>query len=458
MGVAREQRLDPGGASFGLPHMAKGPGAFSEPGTPSPRESLDVTIVMPCLNEAETVATCVQKALRGLRENNLRGEVVIADNGSTDGSQDLARSAGARVVSVEKKGYGNALMGGIAAARGEFVLMGDADDSYDFGHVGRFVAKLRQGYDLVMGNRFQGGIQPGAMPFHHRYLGNPVLSGIGRLFFHSPCGDFHCGLRGFSRKAILGLDLCTTGMEFASEMVVKATLHGLRISEVPTTLSPDGRSRPPHLRSWRDGWRHLRFLLLYSPRWLFLYPGLAMFFIGLMLIAWLLPGPRRVGAVELDVNTMLGGAAMILVGFQSVAFSLLAKVFAVNSGLMPWTPGFRRVFDWITLETGLVAGALLTLAGGFGLGAMFSIWNQHGFGPLDPQKSLRWTIPAVTAMSLGFQVVFSSFFFSMLGLDRKTTPGLDSHAGNHAAEAGPSLAVSEESVPDCLVERRSDAA
>jgi len=374
---------------------------------------------MPCLNEAETVGRCVEKALRGLRENNTCGEVVVADNGSTDGSQDLARSAGARVVPVAQKGYGNALMGGILAARGRFVLMGDADDSYDFTHVQRFLDKLRAGYDLVVGNRFRGRIEPGAMPPLHRYLGNPVLSGIGRLFFKSPCGDFHCGLRGFSKEAILRLDLRTTGMEFASEMVVKATLFGLRIAEVPTTLSPDGRHRPPHLRSWRDGWRHLRFLLLYSPRWLFFYPGLALVLLGLTTILWLLPGPRRVGSVVLDVHTMLGGAALMLVGFQSVAFAALAKVFAMNSGLMPWTPRLRRVFEWITLETGLILGALLIVGGGFGIGAMFYTWSQHDFGPLDPQKTLRWAIPAVTASALGFQIVLFSFFFSMLGLDRK---------------------------------------
>ena len=297
--------------------------------------------------------------------------------------------------------------------------MGDADDSYDFSHVPRFLEKLRDGFDLVMGNRFLGGIQPGAMPPLHRYLGNPVLSGIGRLFFHSPCGDFHCGLRGFSKDAIDRLDLRTTGMEFASEMVVKATLHGLRIAEVPTTLSPDGRTRPPHLRSWRDGWRHLRFLLLYSPRWLFLYPGMTLLLAGLAIILWLLPGPRKVGPVVLDVHTMLGGATLVLIGFQSVAFAILAKVFAVNSGLMPWTPGFRRIFDWITLETGLVVGTLLILGGLVGIGAMFLIWDQYGFGPLDPQKTLRWAIPAVTATALGFQIVLFSFFFSMLGLNRK---------------------------------------
>lgn len=381
--------------------------------------AVEVSIVMPCLNEAETVARCIEKALRGLRDQGICGEVLIADNGSTDGSQELARRAGARVVPVEKKGYGNALMGGIAAARGRYVVMGDADDSYDFSHVPRFVEKLRSGYDLVMGNRFQGGIQPGAMPALHRYLGNPVLSGIGRMFFGSPCRDFHCGLRGFSKAAIERLDLRTTGMEFASEMVVKATLYGLRIAEVPTTLAPDGRSRPPHLRSWRDGWRHLRFLLLYSPRWLFLYPGVLLMLLGCFLIVWLLPGPRNVGFTELDVHTMLCGAAMVLVGFQSVSFAVLGKVFAMTSGLMPWSPKLRRVFDRVTLETGLLCGGVLVVGGIAGLLASVYIWKLHGFGPLNPQQTLRWVIPAVTATSLGFQVVLSSFFLSMLGLNRR---------------------------------------
>lgn len=257
------------------------------------------------------------------------------------------------------------------------------------------------------------------MPALHRYLGNPVLSGIGKLFFRSPCGDFHCGLRGFSKAAIDRLDLRTTGMEFASEMVVKATLHGLRIGEVPTTLSPDGRSRPPHLRSWRDGWRHLRFLLLYSPRWLFLYPGLFLMLVGSCLIVWLLPGPRNAGFAVLDVHTMLCGAAMVLIGFQSVSFAVLGKVFAMTSGLTPWTPKLRSIFEWITLEIGLLCGGLLIVGGVAGLLAAVFIWKLHNFGPLDPQHTLRWVIPAVTATSLGFQIVLSSFFLSMLGLSRK---------------------------------------
>ena len=257
---------------------------------------VELTVVMPCLNEAETIDVCIQKALTAMESHRLSGEVVIADNGSTDGSQAIARRLGARVVHVERKGYGSALMGGIAAARGRYVIMGDADDSYDFTAIMPFVEQLRAGNHLVMGNRFKGGIKPGAMKALHRYLGNPVLTGIGRLFFRSRCGDFHCGLRGFDRGAIVDLDLRTTGMEFASEMVVKATLQKLRISEVPTTLSPDGRSRPPHLRSWRDGWRHLRFLLLYSPRWLFFLPGIALLLCGLLTGVWLLPGAARLVA------------------------------------------------------------------------------------------------------------------------------------------------------------------
>ena len=261
---------------------------------------LELSVVMPCLDEAETLATCIQKAQAALREHAIAGEIVVADNGSSDGSREIAARLGARVVPVETRGYGAALMGGIQAANGRFVIMADADDSYDFTQLMPFLAKLREGFDLVIGNRFLGGILPGAMPPLHRYLGNPVLTGIGRLFFNSPCGDFHCGMRGFRRDAVLALDLQTTGMEFASEMVVKATLLGMRVTEVPTTLSPDGRSRPPHLRSWRDGWRHLRFLMLFSPRWLFLYPGALLMLIGVVTGAWLLPEQRTIGGVVLQ--------------------------------------------------------------------------------------------------------------------------------------------------------------
>src|SRR5256714_522661 len=298
----------------------------------------EVSVLMPCLNEAETLGTCINKAKASLKSLGVNGEVIIADNGSTDGSQEIARSLGARVVNVERRGYGNALMRGIATAHGKYVIMGDADDSYDFTNLGPFLEKLRAGYDLVMGNRFMGGIKPGAMPPLHRYLGNPVLTGIGRIFFKSPAGDFHCGLRGFRREAVLGLDLRTTGMEFASEMVVKSTLHKLRISEVPTALQPDGRSRPPHLRSWSDGWRHLRFLLLYSPRWLFLYPGALLMAAGLVAGLILLQGPVVVAGVGFDAQTLLYTAAAVILGFQAVAFAVFTKVFAISEGLLPEDP------------------------------------------------------------------------------------------------------------------------
>ncbi|TVR00847.1 MAG: glycosyltransferase family 2 protein [Desulfovibrionales bacterium] len=290
---------------------------------------------MPCLDEAETLAVCIQKAQRFLEDNAVSGEVVIADNGSTDGSQDIARSHGARVVDVSERGYGSALMGGIKAACGKFVIMGDADDSYDFSSLMPFLLKLREGNELVMGNRFRGGIKPGAMPPLHRYLGNPVLTGIGRLFFKSPIGDFHCGLRGFSRSAILNLNLRTTGMEFASEMVVKATLNKLRIAEVPTTLSPDGRSRPPHLRSWRDGWRHLRFLLIYSPRWLFLYPGIGLFLLGAFGMLGLAFGPVRIGDLGLDIHSMLYASLFIMLGLQCISFAFFSKIYGISMEFLP---------------------------------------------------------------------------------------------------------------------------
>src|ERR1700674_6097231 len=285
------------------------------------RDGVELSVVMPCLNEAATVGICVKKAIEALDRHRIRGEVIIADNGSSDGSQQIAREMGARVVNVERRGYGSALQSGIAAAHGQFVLMGDADDTYDFSQLDQFVAKLREGYDLVMGNRFRGKILPGAMPALHRYLGNPVLTGLGRLFFKSPVGDFHCGLRAFRKDAIEELGLRTLGMEFASEMVVKATAFGLRITEIPTTLAPDRRDRAPHLRTWRDGWRHLRFLLLYSPRWLFLYPGMALFVLGAVVGALLLPGPVMIGNVGFDVSTMMFAAMAILIGFQSIVFA-----------------------------------------------------------------------------------------------------------------------------------------
>jgi glycosyltransferase involved in cell wall biosynthesis len=383
-----------------------------------PETETELSVLMPCLNEAETLATCIRKAQQALEELNVSGEVIVADNGSTDGSPEIAERLGARLVHVAEKGYGSALRGGIKAARGKYIIMGDADDSYDFTNLGPFVDKLRAGYDLVMGNRFKGGIEPSAMPPLHRYLGNPVLTGIGRLFFRSPCGDFHCGLRGFSKAAIESLDLRTSGMEFASEQVVKASLRKLRITEVPTTLSLDGRSRPPHLRSWRDGWRHLRFLLLYSPRWLFLYPGLLLMVLGALAGGWLVVGPRVVDGITFDVHTLLYAALAIIVGFQTVNFAVFTKVFAITEGLLPEDPRLTRLFQHVTLETGLIAGGLL-FAGGLGLSIYaLTSWEAQAFGPLDPSRTLRLVIPAATLITLGLQTILSSFFLSILGLKR----------------------------------------
>lgn len=384
-----------------------------------PCDELELSVVIPCLNEAETLGKCIEKAQKVMCENDIRGEIIIADNGSVDGSQEIAERMGASVVHVPEKGYGSALQGGIAAAKGKYVIMGDADDSYDFLEIPRFMEKLDQGYELVMGNRFRGEIKPGAMPFLHRYFGNPVLSSLGRLFFRSVCSDFHCGMRGFNRNAILALNLHTTGMEFASEMVVSATLYDLRTTEVPITLWPDGRSRPPHLRSWRDGWRHLRFLLMYSPRWLFLYPGVVLMLLGVMLMAWLLPGPRYIGNVVLDLHTLLYAAAMVWLGFQAVLFGVLSKVFALTNGLAPWTPPLQRMFQRVSLEAGLIVGTTLALLGLGGAVATLVIWGKASFGPLEVDRTMRLAIPAVLSVALGCQTIFSSFFLSILGLKRK---------------------------------------
>jgi glycosyltransferase involved in cell wall biosynthesis len=374
---------------------------------------------MPCLDEAETIAICIKKAKAYIESQNVDGEVLIADNGSTDGSQAIAEALGARVVPVAQKGYGSALLGGIATARGRYVIMGDADDSYDFSDLGAFVEKLREGHDLVMGNRFKGGIKPGAMPSLHRYLGNPVLTGIGRLFFHSPAGDFHCGLRGFNREAIQGLGLTAPGMEFASEMVVKATLQNLNIAEVPTTLSPDGRTRAPHLRSWRDGWRHLRFLLLFSPRWLFLYPGAVLMALGLASMLWLLPGPRQLGGLTLDVHPLAYSAAAIVCGFQSVAFAVFTKIYAINAKLLPGDPRITRLGNIFSLEVGIIVGLFLFLCGLSASIYAVGSWGKSDFADLDPTVSMRIVLPGVTALILGLQIIFSSFFFSVLGLSRR---------------------------------------
>ena len=388
--------------------------------TVTPSAAIEVSVVMPCLNEAETLGTCVRKAWAGLEAGGFQGEVIVADNGSTDGSQAIAAREGARVVAVPVRGYGAALRAGIQSAVGEYVVMADADDSYDFAHLARFVSALRGGSELVMGNRFQGGIAPGAMPFLHRYLGNPVLSFLGRLFFRAPVGDFHCGMRAFSKTAVERLRLTTTGMEFASEMVVKASLLGLRISEVPTTLSPDGRTRAPHLRTWRDGWRHLRFLLLYSPRWLFLYPGVVLTLSGLIIAAWLIPGEQTIAGISFDVDTLAYALGCVLVGFHICSFAIGAKIFGIAAGLLPPDERLHRWFRYVKLETGLVAGGLLVLAGLLATIYAIALWHKSGFGHLQPTLELRVTLPSVTALLLGVEIIFTSFFVSLLGLRRQS--------------------------------------
>ncbi|MEQ1771332.1 MAG: glycosyltransferase family 2 protein [Devosia sp.] len=380
-------------------------------------DDLDLTILMPCLNEAETLGTCIRKARGYIERSGISAEILIADNGSTDGSQEIARAAGARVVDVPVKGYGAALAAGIEAAGGRFVIMGDADDSYDFSALDPFVERLRAGSDLVMGNRFAGGILPGAMPWHHRYIGNPVLSFAGRLFFKTKARDFHCGLRGFSRDAVRRLHLRTTGMEFASEMLVKATLSGLRIEEVPTTLKPDGRSRAPHLRSFRDGWRHLRFLLLFSPRWLFLYPGLTLLGIGLFLGALLIRGPVSFSpTVVLDLHSFLIAAMCILVGLQAVSFAIIGRRFASRYGFIPRSGTFDRVLEWLTLERVLIAALIFTAGGTIALIWGFGEWASRGFGPLPLSSTMRAMIVAVTTLVAGLQLAMSAFMASMIDI------------------------------------------
>jgi len=376
----------------------------------------ELTILMPCLNEAATLGGCIAKARGFLERAGIAGEVLVADNGSDDGSRAVAQRAGARIVEVAERGYGAALAGGIAAARGRYVIMGDADDSYDFGRLEPFVEKLRQGYPLVMGNRFKGGIRRGAMPLLHRYLGNPLLSFAGRLLFRARVGDFHCGLRGFDREAVRALDLRTRGMEFASELVVKASLAGWRIAEVPTTLHPDGRGRPPHLRSWRDGWRHLRFLLLFSPRWLFLYPGLALLALGIVLTTALYFAPLRFFGAALDIHSMLYASAGALLGMQLCLFALFARVSAQNAGLLPRRPGLDRLLQALTLERGLLLGLAVGVSGVLWSAAAFWQWREAGFGALDPRVVMRDTIPAAALMVGGMELMLASFLLSVLRL------------------------------------------
>ncbi|HYX63999.1 MAG TPA: glycosyltransferase family 2 protein [Burkholderiales bacterium] len=374
----------------------------------------EFTILMPCLNEAATVGKCVAKARGFLAQAGVDGEVLVADNGSTDESRVLAERAGARVVEVPERGYGAALKAGIAAAQGRYIIMGDADDSYDFAHLDAFVDKLRSGHPLVMGNRFKGGIQPGAMPALHRYFGNPLLSFIGRLFFRTRVGDFHCGLRGFDRAAALSLDLRTPGMEFASELVVKAALAGWPIAEVPTTLGRDGRYRAPHLRSWRDGWRHLRFLLLFSPRWLFLYPGLVLLVCGLALTTALYFAPLHFAGAGLDIHSMLYASAGALLGLQLCLFALFARTSAQAAGFLPRQASLERLLRVFSLERGLVGGFIMALIGFIWSAATFWQWREAGFGGLDPRIVMRHTIPASALMVAGMEIMLASFLLSIL--------------------------------------------
>ncbi|MFL0352231.1 glycosyltransferase family 2 protein [Xanthomarina sp. GH4-25] len=383
-------------------------------------KKLELSIVMPCLNEAETLAICITKATRFLETNNVEGEIIIADNGSTDGSQDIAKNLNAKVIPVKEKGYGSALRGGIEATSGTYIIMADADDSYNFEALSPFLKELRAGNDLVMGNRFKGGVAKGAMPFLHKYLGNPVLSFLGRLFYKIDIGDFHCGLRGFSREAYYKMDLKTTGMEFASEMIVKSKLNGLTITEVPTTLKPDGRTRDPHLNTWRDGWRHLRFLLLYSPQWLFLIPGVFLILLGFITSIIIISQPVVINSIQLDIHTLLYTSSLVLIGFQFIVFYALTKIYAVENNLLPKSNRYNKLFKFLNLETGLIVGILFLILGiilsYFGL----NIWKHSNFGELNPSETLRIVIPAVFTLLLGMQIIFFSLFFSILGLKNKT--------------------------------------
>ena len=376
----------------------------------------ELSIVMPCLNEAETLGICIKKAQSFFRIHKIKGEVIVADNGSTDGSIEIGQQLGARVVFIKEKGYGNALKGGINAANGTYIIMADADDSYDFEHLQPFIDKLREGFDLVMGNRFKGGIKKGAMPFLHKYLGNPVLSFIGRLFFKIKIGDFHCGLRGFLKEAYNKMDLKTTGMEFASEMIVKSKLNNLTIAEVPTILYKDGRTRPPHLNTWRDGWRHLRFLLLYSPSWLFLIPGIILSFIGLILSIIISIKPLQINALTLDVHTLLYSTSFIIIGFQFILFYGLTKIFSVENGLLPKSNRYKKLFKFLNLEKGLIIGGIIFLIGCFLSIKGINIWGENNFMETNPSVLLRVVIPAITCLQMGIQIVLFSLFFSVLGL------------------------------------------
>ena len=387
-----------------------------------PSEIVEISIVMPCLNEADTLAVCITKALAAIDGHGISAEIIVADNGSTDGSQQIAESLGARVVPVKMRGYGSALMGGIEAARGRYILMGDADDSYDFGEVPKFLEKLREGYDMVQGCRLPAGggtVMPGAMPGLHRWWGNPMFSALARHWFNVQVNDVYCGLRGFTKEFYTGLRQRCIGMEFATEMIIKGSLYGARIAEVPITLYPDGRlAHPPHLRTFRDGWRTLRFFLLYSPRWLFLIPGLALIALGIAGYAIGLPG-IRVRGIHFDVHTLLFASLAVICGYQSIVFAVLTKVFAISEDLLPPDPILTRAFRVIKLETGLAVGAVAMVVGAYFLFDALAIWRATGFGDLQYAVTMRWVIPGVTLVALGFETILASFFLSLLGMRRR---------------------------------------
>ncbi|HUI73585.1 MAG TPA: glycosyltransferase family 2 protein [Candidatus Acidoferrum sp.] len=401
--------------------LAEQPSVAQTTSVPAGSRQVGVSVVIPCLNEANSIGICVTKAREAICRAGMAGEVLVADNGSTDGSREIAEQAGAQVVRVAQKGYGSALRAGICASRGEFIVMADADDSYDFAEVPRFVEAWRKGFDVVMGNRFRGGIKPGAMPWHHRYIGNPGLTALLNIFFRAGIGDSHCGMRGFTRAIYNRMDLRSSGMEFASEFVIKATQLGARITEIPITLWPDKRGRPPHLRSFRDGWRHLRFMLLYAPNWLFLLPGSMLMAAGLSLMFWLLPGPRQISpSVTLDVHTMIFGMIFTLLGVQIISIGAFAKVFSYSERFDQGGVSLKRLLKRVSFETGLLLGGGLFLAGFAGCAWITWRWAASGFGPLhEVRQVLFWSM----WLFLGVQIIFASFFLSMLGISRGTYIG-----------------------------------
>lgn len=377
-------------------------------------EQIELSIVLPCLNEEQTVGICVAKAVRFLKEHKVNGEVIVADNGSTDSSIEIAKKEGAVIAHVEQKGYGMALRGGFTAARGKYIIMADSDDSYDLVNLMPFVDKLREGYDLVMGNRFKGGIKKGAMPWHHRYIGNPILSFLGKLFFKTPANDFHCGLRGFTKGAVEKMELQTTGMELASEIVIKSSILGMKVCEVPTTLSPDGRDRPPHLRSFRDGWRHLRFLLIYSPTWLFFYPGLVLFLLGSLASLLLFFGPVNIGFRYIDFHTFIATGTLMFLGINMISFATITRVYAFESGLTPIAPGFFKLLKYINLEKGLLAGFSILLLGVILM--VRALFLSPNFEQIGFSVSVRLVFAGSLALVSGAQIIFTSFVLSMLGI------------------------------------------